>query len=124
MAAALPYAAHLRRNSAELVRNAHQSVDIVLLRQALKPVVKMISEGFVGLGIIAVLVVTAPLASLVAVAALLPLAGILLGVVFPRMKRLGRTNQEMDSAADWWRQVHAGGRAPGSPQANRGPDAG
>lgn len=94
---ALPYAAHLRRNSAQLVRNAHQSVEIVL-RQALKPVVKTVSEGFVAVGIAAVLVATAPLASLIAVGALLPLAGVLLAIVFPRMKQLGQTNQEMNKA--------------------------
>lgn len=94
---ALPYAAHLRRNSAQLVRNAHQSVDIVLA-QALKPLVQTVSQGLVAVAIIAVLLATTPLPSLIAVGVLLPMAGVLLGLIFPRMKRLGRTSQEMNSA--------------------------
>lgn len=94
---ALPYAAHLRRNSAQLVRNAHESVNIAL-RQALKPLVKVVSEGSLAIGILGVLVMTAPLASLLATAALIPLTGVLLGVIFPRMKRLGQSNQEMNEA--------------------------
>lgn len=94
---ALPYAAHLRRNSAELVRNAHQGVDSILA-QALRPLVQTISQGFVAIGIVGVLVATASLASLIAVGVLLPLAGVLLGIVFPRMKRLGQTNHDMARA--------------------------
>jgi ATP-binding cassette subfamily C protein len=94
---ALPYAWHLRRNSAQLIRNAQDSVRAIVT-EVLRPTVKIISEGTLVVGILAVLMVASPFATLLAFGVLAPLVGCMLKVVQPRAKRLGRANQEMARA--------------------------
>jgi ATP-binding cassette subfamily C protein len=94
---ALPYAWHLRRNSSQLIRNAQDSVRTIV-NEALRPTVKIVSEGTLAVGILTVLVIASPLATLLAFGVLAPLIGGMLKVVQPRAKRLGRANQEMAKA--------------------------
>jgi ATP-binding cassette subfamily C protein len=91
---AMPYAFHLRRNSSELVRNAFDSVRR-FVDEGLVPAVRAVGKSAIVLGVLVVLVVSSPLATLFAVAVLGPLLWLVLRVVFPRVKRLGRTAQTM-----------------------------
>jgi ATP-binding cassette subfamily C protein len=68
------------------------------MTEALRPTVKIVSEGTLVVGILAVLVIASPLATLLAFGLLAPLVGGMLKVVRPRAKRLGRANQEMARA--------------------------
>lgn len=92
----MPYEFHLRRNSADLIRNCHDSIGIVS-GTVLHPGVKVVSEGLIMLGIVGVLLWTAPLASLLAVGLLALAAIVLLRVVHPRIDQLGSVHQEMVS---------------------------
>jgi ATP-binding cassette, subfamily B, bacterial PglK len=89
----LPYAFHLRRNSSELIRNTSDSVSEIL-GSVITPAVRIISDGLMVLAIVVVLVVTAPLATGLAVLALAPLVFVTMRIVQPRIKRLGRISQE------------------------------
>ncbi|HKA33910.1 MAG TPA: ABC transporter ATP-binding protein, partial [Candidatus Binatia bacterium] len=66
---ALPYSLHLRRNSAELVRNVSESAFRVFDR-VLGPALAMLTEALVIIGIVAVLMWTAPWPTVFAVAVL------------------------------------------------------
>jgi ATP-binding cassette, subfamily B, bacterial PglK len=90
----LPYAFHLRRSSAELVRNAHQTVE-ELAKQCFLQVILVIGESIVILGLLIVMLVLAPLGTLFAVVIVGGAALLLLKVVQPRLKRLGGKAQEM-----------------------------
>jgi ATP-binding cassette, subfamily B, bacterial PglK len=90
---AMPYTFHLQRNSAELVRNSYDNVQH-FVREALLPGVKLVSESMIIVGLLAVLVVTAPSATVAAVAVLGPFAWLLLRIVHPRIKGFGRVSQE------------------------------
>lgn len=83
-----PYAAHLQRNSAELIRNGHQAV-LEIVHDVAMPVIKLAAEGVVVIGMLAVLVVIAPMATALAVPVIGGAAALLLWVVQPRLKRLG-----------------------------------
>jgi ATP-binding cassette, subfamily B, bacterial PglK len=90
----LPYAFHLHRNSSELVRNAHQTVN-ELTHQCFLPVIQVLAEGVVVLGLLVVMLVVAPEATGLAVLIVGGAALLLLKVVQPRLKRLGARAQEM-----------------------------
>ena len=90
----LPYAFHLRRSSAELVRNAHQSVQ-ELTRQCILPVIQVLAESIVVAGLLLAMLVIAPWATVAAIVIVGGAALVLLKVVQPRLKRLGATAQEM-----------------------------
>lgn len=90
----LPYAFHLRRNSSELVRNAHQTVEEIAKR-CFVPVVQVLGESIVILGLVVVMVIVAPAATAGAVVVVGGAAAVLLKVVQPRLKRLGGRAQEM-----------------------------
>jgi ATP-binding cassette subfamily C protein len=94
---ALPYAVHLQRNSAEMVRNARESVNVVV-QQALKPLMRVVSQALIVVGITGALVATAPRGLLLVVVALAPLVGALLFLIYPRMRRSGQINQDMSEA--------------------------
>jgi ATP-binding cassette subfamily C protein len=91
----MPYSYHLRRNSAELIRNAQESVD-VLVRFVFVPAVGLASDTLLLIGLVAVLAVVAPLATLVALLGIGPLVLILLRAVQPRLASLGAMSQEME----------------------------
>lgn len=92
----LPYSFHLRRNSSQLIRNTNESVSEIIT-SVLQPLVQAISAGLMILAMLAVLVVTAPLATLLVSVILIPLVLFVLGVVRPRMKRLGQVSQEKNA---------------------------
>jgi ATP-binding cassette, subfamily B, bacterial PglK len=89
---AMPYLAHTQLNSAELVRNAFDSVQN-LVTQVMKPAVEVVAESILVLGLTTVLLVVAPEATLVALAVLGPTVWLLQSVVQPKLKRLGRESQ-------------------------------
>jgi ATP-binding cassette, subfamily B, bacterial PglK len=89
---AMPYLFHTRHNSAQLVRNSYDSVK-VFTQHVLSPLVTVVAEMFMVAGLLLVMVLVTPLATLLALAALGPLIWLLLRVVQPRMKRLGRRAQ-------------------------------
>lgn len=90
---AMPYLTHTQINSSELVRNAFDSVQS-LIRQVMKPAVQVVVESILVVVMTAVLLVVAPLATLIALAVLGPAIWLLLTVVQPRLKKLGRQSQE------------------------------
>jgi ATP-binding cassette, subfamily B, bacterial PglK len=90
---AMPYLSHTQLNSSELVRNAFDSVQS-LVNQVLKPAVHVLAETVLVIGLTAVLLVVTPQATLIALAVLGPAVWLLLVVIQPRLKRLGRASQE------------------------------
>jgi ATP-binding cassette, subfamily B, bacterial PglK len=93
-----PYAAHLRRSSSELVRNGHQAV-IDLVGGVILPVIRVIAESVLVLGMLTVLVVIAPAATGLAVLVIGGAVGLLLAVVQPKLKQLGRVNHRESATA-------------------------
>jgi ABC-type multidrug transport system fused ATPase/permease subunit len=92
----MPYALHLERKSAELIRNAFYNVQTVK-KSLLAPIVDLFAEIMMVLGLTVVLLIIAPLATLVAVAAFGPMVWFLLRWVKPRMKAYGRGAKEAES---------------------------
>jgi ATP-binding cassette subfamily C protein len=90
----LPYAFHLQRNSAELIRNAND-VPPWLASQVFLPVVTIVAESVLLIGLIIVLVVASPLATGLALAFMAPTVYLLGRVVQPRLKELGRLTHEL-----------------------------
>lgn len=90
----LPYEMHLRRTSAELIRNTYDSVQVVAT-EVLVPAARIISQLFIVVGIFIVLMTTAPLATMLAAAVLGPIVLLLLKVVQPWLKSLGRAREAM-----------------------------
>lgn len=87
-----PYALHLRRNSAELIRNTHTSVDTVT-RTVLVSGTAALSEALIVIGIMIVLAVAAPWGTLV--------AGLLaIGITLPLLKAM------QSSYARWGSATH------------------
>lgn len=85
----LPYAFHLRRNSSDIIRNAYQAID-ELISRIYGPIINIAAEGLIALGMLALLLVLAPSATLMAIVVLGLSATVLLVVVQPRIKRLGQ----------------------------------
>ena len=90
----MPYAFHLRRNSAELIRNAYSTVSEVVAN-AIVPCVTLTSDALVVIGIVAVLLHTAPLATALVVLVIGPLVFVLLRVVQPKLVALGERHQHL-----------------------------
>jgi ATP-binding cassette, subfamily B, bacterial PglK len=88
----MPYVLHVRRNSAELIRNAYDSVR-ALTTELLMPAVRLIASAAMAIGLLAVLFLAAPVATALALGVLLPLVLLLLRWVQPRLKRLGQRRQ-------------------------------
>lgn len=88
-----PYAAHLRRHSSELIRNGHQAV-LEIVDSVLLPVIRVLAETVLVIGMLLVLTLIAPTATGLAVVVIGGAAGLLLVVVQPRLKRLGQISHE------------------------------
>jgi len=84
----MPYAFHLHRNSAELIRNGHQAVN-ELVRQVFLPTIRIAAEIVLVVAMLALLAVIAPVATVLAVVVVGSAAALLLLVIQPRLKRLG-----------------------------------
>ncbi|MGH8872819.1 MAG: ABC transporter ATP-binding protein [Acidimicrobiia bacterium] len=90
----MPYSFHLQRNSAELIRNANE-IPPWLASQVFLPVVTIVAESILLVGLVIVLVVTSPLATGLALAFMAPTVYLLARVVQPRLKELGRLTHDM-----------------------------
>lgn len=93
---AMPYAEHTRRSSSELVRNTFATTQ-ELARNALRPLVRIGSEGLVVLGILVVLLLVSLPATLLAALVLGPTVWVLQRSLQPRLERLGAEAQEAAS---------------------------
>ena len=89
----MPYAWHLGRNSAELIRNVHAAVG-QLVGQVFLPSIRIVAESLLLMALLTVLFVISPTGTILAVAVLGPIALLLVRIVQPTMKRLGRTSHE------------------------------
>ena len=89
----LPYAFHLQRSSSDLIRNTNQAVMESVSRVVL-PLIKVIAEGLIIIGLLTLLVVIAPVATAMAVVIIGGAAGLLLLIVQPRLRRLGAIHHE------------------------------
>lgn len=94
----MPYEFHLRRNSAELIRNAYDNVG-QLVGAVFGPLADLFSDTVLVVAMLAVLLVASPSAT-VAVTALMGLTvWVTLGLVQPRLRAIGRVRQEAAGAA-------------------------
>jgi ATP-binding cassette, subfamily B, bacterial PglK len=94
----MPYAFHLRRNSAELIRNAYSTANKVI-HGVFYPVVKIASHTLIVLALFVVLLATAPIATALVALFLMPVAFGLLQLVNPHLKALGRERQDLSTAS-------------------------
>jgi ATP-binding cassette subfamily C protein len=89
----MPYSFHLLRNTAESIRTAYQGV-LDVVGYVLIPVVTLLSEGLVVLAMLLVLLVTAPIATVLVIGLLTPAVYVLMRVVQPRLAASGVLTQE------------------------------
>jgi ATP-binding cassette, subfamily B, bacterial PglK len=114
---ALPYEVHLRRSSGELIRNSYE-VAQSFVREALLPAVKLVGHSVLMLGLLGVLLYTAPWATFFVLAALIPITWVLLRVIHPRVKLLGVEAQQsarsslqtLEESLAGWRDIKILGR--------------
>jgi len=92
-----PYEMHLRRGSSELIRNTHGAVDLVC-RSVLTSAVSAISEAFVVVGLLLVLVVAAPKATLVVGVGVGVATLLLLGAMQASYARRGQRSHALNVA--------------------------
>jgi len=86
---AMPYAFHLSRTSADLIRNSHQAVQS-LVNEVFMPVIKVAAETIIVIAMLALLLAIAPAATALAVVVIGGAAILLLAVIQPRLKRIGK----------------------------------
>ena len=86
---AWPYSTHLSRTTSELIRNGHQAVN-EMIGSVVLPTIRSLAESCIVLGLLAILVLLAPLATAAAVAVIGSAAVLLLLIIQPRLKALGR----------------------------------
>lgn len=91
---AAPFAYHLQRNSAELIRNSTFSVQTAF-GQVMEPAVAAITEAGIAAAIILVLLVKAPGLTLIAVGVLCAVLAVLLRLTRHTLARWGREEQEL-----------------------------
>lgn len=89
----MPYSFHLLRNSAESIRTAFQSViDVVAF--VFFPTVMLLSEALVIIALLLVLLISAPVATLLLIGVVTPAVLVILRVVQPRIAASGLLAQE------------------------------
>lgn len=93
-----PYSLHVRRSSSELIRNTYDSVQ-VFTNEVLYAGVRLVSDLLMVLGILAVLVMTNVLATVLAFFILGPMVLFLVRTVHPRVQKLGVSNQEFSQSS-------------------------
>ena len=89
---AMPYIFFAQRNSSELVRNAFDSSQR-LVSQVLRPLVSVMAETLMVLGLTLVLLAVSPMATGLGLVVLGPIIWLLLRVIQPRLKALGHSSQ-------------------------------
>jgi len=90
----VPYPFHFQRNSAELIRNITDAVDVVF-RQVMLSAVSLVSEALIVTGIVVVLMVSAPFVTLFTVALLFGTVAVLLKLTRRVFTRWGARQQEL-----------------------------
>lgn len=91
---ALPYAFHLRRNTADLIRNVNGAVGKVV-KQGFIPIIQVAADIVLVVGLLVVMVIVSPLATVSAIVVVGGSAVLLLFFVQPRLKRLGLITHRM-----------------------------
>jgi ABC-type multidrug transport system fused ATPase/permease subunit len=94
----LPYSFHLRRSSSELIRNGHQAVSEVVY-SVFHPMIRVMAEGVMTIGILVLLVLVSPVGAALAVAVVGASTVVLLLIVQPRLKRSGSIAHAMQKEA-------------------------
>jgi len=94
----LPYILHTQRSSAELVRNTYSSTER-LVSQALRPMIEVVAESLLMIGLGAVLVLASPSATLLALVVLGPTVLLLQRWVHPRLRKYGLQTQDASAAS-------------------------
>ena len=89
----MPYEFHLKRNSSELIRNAYDNVH-QLTTGVFTPVLTVVAESFMVVGLLLVLVVTSPLVTFITTMAMGALVAISLTSVQPRLRAAGEERQQ------------------------------
>jgi ATP-binding cassette, subfamily B, bacterial PglK len=92
-----PYAAHLHRSSAGLIRNGHQAV-LELVDGVVLPLIRVVAETVLVVAMVTVLAVIAPAATGLAVLVVGGAAALLLAIIQPRLKRVGQVNHQESQA--------------------------
>ena len=93
----MPYSFHLHRSSSDLIRNGHQAVK-ELVSQLFLPLIRVSAEIILVLGMLALLVAVEPAATALAVLIIGGTAVVMLLVIQPRLKRLGKVRHQMERA--------------------------
>jgi ABC-type multidrug transport system fused ATPase/permease subunit len=93
----MPYVEHLQRNSAELVRNVGQSVD-VLFRMVMVAAISIVSEAVVAVVLLTALIVVSPWHTLLSAIGLVVVVGFVVRVTQLRMGSWGEENQRLSGA--------------------------
>ncbi len=88
-----PYAFHLHRKTAELTRNAFNGVQ-TLVGSVMIPVVTLLTDALATLVLLGFMLVMSPSATFLALAMLLPVILLMMRVLQPRLRRLGRISQD------------------------------
>lgn len=88
-----PYAFHLERKSAELIRNTFNGVQ-TFVTSVLIPAITLLTDGLVVTVLLSFMFFTAPQATALALALVTPVIVLLLRFVQPRLKTLGKITQE------------------------------
>jgi ATP-binding cassette, subfamily B, bacterial PglK len=91
----MPYAFHLTRNSSDLSRNAHQAIR-QLVNQIFIPLITLVAEAVMVIAMLVFLVLIAPAATALAVVVIGTTAVLMLYIVQPRLKKLGRIGHRME----------------------------
>lgn len=99
----MPYVVQQRRDSTELIRNAFTSVSDVV-GAVLSPAALILSEAFLVVGVVSVLVLAQPLASLMTVVVLLPVMTIIMALIQPRLASLGASSHASHHMTLRWLQ--------------------
>jgi ATP-binding cassette, subfamily B, bacterial PglK len=90
----MPYAFHLQRNTADLIRTAQAAATTVVGR-AFLPLIRVTSDAIMVVALAGVLLLISPIAMATAVVVVGGAAAFLLLFLQPRLKRAGRTAHEM-----------------------------
>ena len=85
----LPYSYHLQHNSSELIRNTQQAV-LTVANHIFIPLGRVVAEAVMVVGILVLLVLVSPMATLFAVIVVSGSTIFLMCVVQPRMRHLGK----------------------------------
>jgi ATP-binding cassette, subfamily B, bacterial PglK len=94
----LPYSFHLSRNSADLIRNSHQAVR-ELVGQIFLPLIRVTANAILVIAMLGLLITISPLATALAFLIVGGSAVLMLRVVQPRLKRLGRRAHQLEREA-------------------------